>query len=475
MTVNSKRSNSGLRKECLSFPEILAQSLGNIAPSGMVAVTIPLVFASAGKGTWLAFLIATLGLVLVSLNINQFARHSAAPGALYSYVAKGLGLTAGVLSGWALILAYLFTAMTVLGGFAIYMDVVLASFGIHAAPIFLFAICAGLAWYYAYSDVQLSTVTMLILEVSSIGLILLLAVVVLFKQGFTIDTSQLSLEGVSSEGLRLGLVLAIFSYVGFESATAMGDEAKNPLRSIPRAVIWSTVISGLCYVILSYTEVIGFSGYETSLDKVATPLSILAKISGVGGLGAIISIGVTISFFTCCLASISAGARIFFAMARHGLFHSFVGQAHIENETPHIAVTLCSVFVFLVPASISMFGIPVLDIYGYLGSIAAYGFLLVYILVSIAAPMYLHKQGKLTFGNIAIAALAILFMLVPVIGSVYPVPAFPYNVFPYLFLLYLVVGGGWFLMLRLRSPQTIEEIERDMELIHGRFEKPEVG
>lgn len=299
--------------------------------------------------------------------------------------------------------------------------------------------------------------------------------IVLFKQGFTIDTSQFALEGVSFEGLRLGLVLAIFSYVGFESATTMGDEAKSPMRSIPRAVIWSTVLSGLCYILLSYTEVVGFSGYETSLDKVATPLSILAKISGVGGLGAIISIGVTISFLTCCLASITAGARILFAMARHGLFHSSIGQAHTDNETPHIAVTLCSVFVFLVPASMSLFGIPVLDIYGYLGSIAAYGFLLVYILVSIAAPVYLQKQGKLNMGNVAIALLAILFMLVPVIGSIYPVPAFPYNVFPYLFLLYLVVGGGWFLMLRLRSPETIEEIEQDLELIHGRFEKPEVS
>lgn len=280
---------------------------------------------------------------------------------------------------------------------------------------------------------------MLILEVSSIGLILLLAVIVLFKQGFTVDTSQLALEGVSFEGLRLGLVLAIFSYVGFESAATMGDEAKNPLRSIPRAIVWSTILSGLCYVILSYTEVIGFRGHDTPFDKVATPLSMLATLAGVGGLGAIISIGVTISFFTCCLASISAGSRIFFAMARHGLFHSSVGQAHEDNETPHVAVTLWSVFVFLVPASISLFGIPVLDIYGYLGSIAAYGFLLVYILVSIAAPVYLQKQGELNISHIAIAVLAILFMLVPVLGSVYPIPAFPYNVFPYLFLLYLVL------------------------------------
>lgn len=234
-------------------------------------------------------------------------------------------------------------------------------------------------------------------------------------------------------------------------------------------------MSGLFYVLLFYTEVLGFSGHETPLNKVDTPLSLLANLAGVGGLGAIISIGVTISFFIYCLASITAGARVFFAMARHGLFHSSVGQAHIENETPHVAVTLSALFVFLVPASISLFGVPVLDIYGYLRSIAAYGFLLVYILVSVAAPVYLQRQGRLRPGNIAIAVLAILFMLIPVIGSVYPVPPFPYNVFPYLFLLYLVVGGGWFLMLRLRSPQTIEEIEHDIEQIHNRFGNSEVG
>ncbi len=475
MSFTSRQSASGLRQECLSFPEIFAQSVGNIAPTVMPSVTIALVFASTGKGIWLAFLVATVGLVLVSFNINQFARRSASSGALYAYIARSLGSTVGVISGWALVLAYLFTAMTVSSGFAIYANVVLNEFSLQASPIFLFAICTGIAWYYAYTDIQLSAVLMLILEMTSVSLILILAVIVLFRHGFTIDTSQILLEGVSFEGVRLGLVLAIFSYVGFESATALGDEAKNPLRSIPRTMVWSIVLSGLFFILLSYTMVLGFSGYETPLNKTDVPLKVLANLAGVELLGVAISVGIIFSFFTCVLASINAGGRILFSMARHGIFHSSVGAAHVKNETPHVAVTVSALLVFLVPASISLFGIPTLDIFGYLGSIAAYGFLLVYILISVAAPVYLYRQGRLRPGNVVIAVLAILFMLVPVVGSVYPAPAFPYNVFPYLFLMYLVFGGGCFLIIRLRSPQTVEDMERDIEAEHGRFSGPKVG
>ncbi len=60
-------------------------------------------------------------------------------------------------------------------------------------------------------------------------------------------------------------------------------------------------------------------------------------------------------------------------------------------------------------------------------------------------------------------------MLVPVVGSVYPVPAAPFNVFPYLFLMDLAVVNGWFLMLRLHSPEIIENIEQELENIHTKF------
>jgi hypothetical protein len=80
---------AGLRRDALPFVETLAQSIANIAPTVTPALAIPLVFASSGHGTWLTYLLATVGLLLVSLCINQFARRSATPGSLYSYTTAG--------------------------------------------------------------------------------------------------------------------------------------------------------------------------------------------------------------------------------------------------------------------------------------------------------------------------------------------------------------------------------------------------
>lgn len=463
MTVRSTQRAKGLRPNCLSFPEVLAQSVALTAPSGGIALNAALVFASAGNGTWLAFLIATVGLVLVSFNINQFARHSASAGALYTYVARGLGPTAGILCGWALTLAYLFVATAVVASFSHYVNIVLNEFGLQLPSLLLIAICVGVAWYYAYTDIQLSALLMLFLELVSIGAILILIVLVLAKQGVVLDTAQFSLKDVTPNGLSLGLVLAIFGFVGFESAATLGDEAKKPTRTIPRSLVWSAVFSGLFFILVSYTEVLGFHGFKTPLNESAYPLSDLANIAGVDLLGVGINVGIAFSFLSCCLASLNAAARIAFALSRHHFYLASLGESHTQNATPYVAVNLASIAVFLVAGSMSLFGIQDLDIYGYIGTISTYGFLFAYILVSIAAPFYLSRQGKLRQHHVAISILAVLLLMIPVVGSVYPAPAFPFNIFPYLFLLYLVVGGWLFLTRRHRSLQVSESMRRDFE------------
>src|ERR1041385_803185 len=106
-----------LKKETLSFSEVVAQSVANIAPSATPALIIPLVFASSGNGTWLAYGIATIAMLFVAAQINIFASRSSSPGALYTFTYQGLGATWGVLSGWSLFLAYVFTASATLAGF----------------------------------------------------------------------------------------------------------------------------------------------------------------------------------------------------------------------------------------------------------------------------------------------------------------------------------------------------------------------
>ena len=335
--------------------------------------------------------------------------------------------------------------------------------------MFLGAIAAGIAWWVAYKDIKLSANLMLGIELVAAGLVLLLALIVLFQKGFQVDVGQFALEDVSAEGLRLGLVLATFSFVGFESATSLGDEAKNPLRSIPRAVLFSVIIPGLFFILLSYTEVLGFRSLGISLNESDAPLAALADQAGISALGLLISIGAAISFFACVLASINAGARILFTLSRHGVLHASVGSAHTTNATPHVAVTLISILTFLIPLGLLVAGISITDGYAYLGTIATFGFLLVYILVAIAAPVYLYRLGQLQTRHVVISVIAVLFMLVPIAGSLYPIPPPPFNLLPYLFLLLLLLGAAWLAVLWQRSPQVIDEIGQDLGTVGSQF------
>ncbi|HLO86762.1 MAG TPA: APC family permease, partial [Nostocaceae cyanobacterium] len=432
--------------------------------------------ALSGNGTWLSFVIGLLGLLFVSININQFASRSASPGSLYSYITQGLGATAGVICGWSLVLAYLFTGMSVLCGFSNFSGILIGHLGIHPSSITLLAIGAGISWYAAYKDIQLSAVAMLWMEGVSLVLIGILCLIIWANKGFALDMTQLTLTGVTPGNIATGLVLVMFSFSGFESATSLGDEAKKPLKTIPRAVMGSVILAGLFFIATTYIEVLGFSDTGVSITNTEEPLGFLSQKAGVGFLGELIGLGALLSFFACILGSINPAARVAFLMARHGLFHASLGNAHSSNKTPHVAVTVCSAITFLVPAVMSLFQIKLFESMGYLGAIASYGFLTVYILISIAAPLYLQRIQKLRVIDVIFSVIAIAFMMIPIAGSVgipgnslFPVPEAPYNVFPYLFSLYILATCGWFIFKRRRSPQLATGMRQRVEEIHARF------
>ncbi|MBV9388124.1 MAG: APC family permease [Chroococcidiopsidaceae cyanobacterium CP_BM_ER_R8_30] len=457
---------SRLRANCLNFAEVLAQGIALISPTMTAALIVPLTFSSAGEATWLAYLFGTVMLLFVAFNLNQFASRSASAGSMYIYTGRGLGPLGSTLSGWCLVWAYLFIGMAGLTGFSIFANQLLGLVGIHVPDILLFAICAGVAWLIAYRDVTLSSILMLALEGISVTLILLLALVVLTKHG-VVDRAQLTLQGSSLSGISLGVVACIFSLVGFEAPTAFGEEAKHPLKSIPLAVLWSLILTGLFFVFISYTQVAGLSTHNPPLDKIDAPLNVLSDLVHLSFLKVPISLGAMTSFFALALSCLSSGARILYPMGRHGVFHSSLGRAHTTNLTPHVAITLVAALMFAVPTVMSLFGRAASDAFGDVGTLGAFGFLFAYFLISIAAPVYLYRKGWLRPGHIFLSAMAVLFLLVPAVGSVYPVPAYPANIFPYLFLIYFAIGAAWFLWLFNRSPQVMEEIKQDFETTAG--------
>jgi amino acid transporter len=462
--VKAAQDKSALRSGALGFPAVIAQSIAVISPTMTAVLIIPLAFSNAGQGTWLAYLFGTVMLLFVVLCLNQFARRSAAPGAMYTYTARGLGPATGVLSGWALIWCYLLIGTAGLTGFAIFFQQFLSALGYTGTvpPDIFFAISAATCWYIAYKDIRISSLVTLLLEGISVFLILSLAAVVLFSRGIHIETSQLTLKGVSVHGMSLAVVTTIFSLVGFESATTLGKEAKKPLRNVPRAVIWSLILTGLFMVVMSYVEVYGTRGYGTGLGSIAAPLNVLASIYNVSFFKAPIALGAMISFFSLSLSCLNAGSRIVFPMGEHMVFPSHLGRAHPKNGTPHVAITVYVAIMFAIPTVLEIVTNP-LTTFGDAGTLAAFGFLLAYYLVTIAAPVYLRRRGELRPRNVVIAVIACLCLLVPTVGSFYPVPPFPVDIFPYIFVAYMAVGGSWLFIQSRRRRGILSEIEDDLD------------
>jgi amino acid transporter len=438
-----------LRKECLNFTGITAMAIALISPTMTAALIVPLMYSNAGNGSWMAYLFGTVMLLFVALNLNQFARRSSAAGSMYGYTVMGLGTTAGNISGWCLIWAYLFIGTAGMTGFTIFASTLLDMAGIHVGPLPLFAVCAGSIWYLGYKDIRLSSNLMLLLEGVSVALILLLCAIVLFGHNSAVDMNQIGLQGASFSGISLGVVTAIFSLVGFECATAFGEEAVEPLRTIPRAVIVSLLMTGAFFILVSYTEVLGFTGYKTTLDKIDAPLNVLSDMMKVGWLKAPISFGAMVSFYSLALSCVNSGARILYPMGKLGVFHSSVGSSHQTNETPHVAVTLMAALILLSSVLLTKaFKLEILDAFNDAGTFGAFGFLGAYFLISIAAPAYLSKRHELSPGALGLSIASVVLLLVPAVGSVYPVPSWPVNIFPYIFLGYLALGLGWFMVLR---------------------------
>lgn len=456
----------GALRRNLSLPEVVAQSIGTVAPSGTPALVIPVVFATAGNGTWLAYLFATIALLFVSWSVNQFARRSANPGALYVFAGQGLGRFSGVIAGWSLLVAYLFTAAAVIGGSVNSLLVLAHGAGIEGIDGVLIvglslAVILG-AWALAYRDIRLSTRTTLVIELATVALILIVVIGAILFRGPAIDSEQLGLAGVEPDQIRLGLVLAFFSFVGFESATTLGAEAKDPYRVIPRSVVLSVISIGLLFVVSAYGLVGAFHGLQPALNAAEAPLTTVAQGLGLDILGTLIDVGVALSFFACTLGSINAGGRVLYALSNHGLFHASAGNAHHRNATPHVAVTLLSVIAIVLSLVLTQTGHGLLETFGLLGTIATFGFLFSYILVAAGVPAFLRRLGLLRAHHIALSLVTIVLLLIPLVGSVYPVPDWPFSALPYVFLVLLAIGLGWFLYLRARAPGRLAALEADL-------------
>ncbi len=473
-------AGQNLQSGRLTMPEVFAQSVANMAPSAAMALLPLLVFTTAGNGTWLSFVVAAIVMLCVGYCAAQFGRRINSAGSFYVWVSRALGPGFGHAAGWGLLLGYVGTGVAVVYGFAIYGGDFLIRAHLPGDNgvilIVLFAVDLVLATVLAGRDMSLSAKTSLILEGLSVTVILILCVATWIHRGGVIDGSQFALKGVSGPGVVVGVVLAIFAFVGFESAGSLGVESKDPFRNIPRAILWSAFLVGIFYLVASYSQVFGFQGANTKdaagnmiagLAVSGAPLPDLADKTGIGIFAYAIDLGIVCSMFACTLACINAAARVLYTMSHDGMGHWSLGSIHPVRRTPHVAIYVVAVPMLVVPIITQIVKTSPVTATGWAGSVAVYGFMLAYALISVGAPIFLRRSGvssPLTWVLGIVGVLVMLFVFwanwIPqtIPGGAFPELTAGYQYLPYIFLAWVIVGVAYYLIWKSRNPEKVEKV-----------------
>lgn len=424
---------SGLRRRRLPLTSVLAQSAAAVAPASALSVVPALVLTVSGTNLLAAFVPALLMVVLAALCIRPLAQRIAAVSGLYGYIAQGLGAGAAIFGGWSALLGYAAMGATGVLAVGVYLIGALRQLGLppSAAPAAMAVVIVAVGAAAAASmlrGIRLSARVVLVVEGAAIAI--LVGVILTSALRAAALPRELATAAPQSLGhLSAGVVLAIGAFVGFESATTLGGESRKPLKSIPRAVVWTPVATGGLYLLVVACEQLTL---RTPRSGGASAQLVTTLVHGVPALGLVVDLCVAASFFACTIASLNACARVVFCMAREGVLPRRLGRADPRFGTPSTAlVVVASVgvivpIVFVACGAATDAGITVLltlSVFGYLGT---------YVLACASMPLFLHRIGEvrprawvlsavtvLLLSFAAVGALALWFARAPLLPAIY--------------------------------------------------------
>lgn len=436
-----KSLSKTLRPNYLGYFEVAALSLAMIAPTMAISFNTPYAAQADGAAVPLAFVAAFVGIGFVAVSFLEFAKVRPHAGSLYAYNSLGLGIKAGFLSGWLLLGTYItFTASTA-AMFGYIAQVLLQNFGLKP-PWYLMTIAVlALSTYLAYKDIRLSARFALVMEGLSILIIAALSVVIVVHggaSGNTLKPFEPDLKGWS--GVGFATVFGLLSFAGFEGGATLGEEAKNSRKLVPWALFGTVVIAGTFFTLGSYAQTIGYGvGHIAAFQSSGAPLNYLAH-RYMGQVAAVaVDVGTTISAFACVLGSLNASGRVLFALTRDGTVGTGLSETHQVHRTPYKAIFLVSAVSFVIISA--MYNVGPSNIYGEVATLGTLMLLVGYVLINISAIRYFRDQFSWLRHRI-IPALGALAMFWPIYSSVYPIPAYPYNLLPYIALVWGLIGFG---------------------------------
>jgi amino acid transporter len=455
---------TGLEKGRLGTFHTLAESVGSIGPSLSAAAIVPLAFAAAGGATWLTAAICTVGLLALAVVISEIAKRHPSIGGLYTVIPKGIGPIGGFLGTGLWLCMATVSEITIIIGFGASLSQFLqTAFSIgHSSRIelIMLGLIGGLIApaIVTLRGIELSTMWLLVLEVLSILAISILLLVVLFKHGHIIDSSQLGLHGASAHGILLGLTYLVTSFGGFEAASVLGVESDNPRRNVPVAVIGSVLIAGVFFVLNAYIQVLGFQGTGLKIASSAVPLGTLSVHYGVKWLGDLVLLGVTISWFSVSVAYLNYSPRPLVAMAKEGVLPPVFGRVTAKAGVPIVALGAWFVVWLPIYFAYVVSGMSLSTAFGDLEGVVGYAYTGLYLLAAVAGIGYAFRHGFRKAWYLIAAVIAGGIMILEYWYSFNPLPPWPLSVYVKGFAVFVVLLVIGCVVTRLAAPAWMSRI-----------------
>ena len=430
-------------KRALGAVNLTALGVGAIIGTGIFVLTGTVAAQNAGPAVVLSFVLAGVASIFAALCYSEFAALVPMAGSAYTYGYATLGELFAWIIGWDLILEYAVGAITVAIGWSGYVVSFLHDFGIDIPPALSAArgtelinipaavaplVKAKVGWVVSSAalldqikaagtdPIALSHVTTIfnlpavfiifvvttllvvgIKESANFNNIIVLvkvAVVLLFIVGaahaivtanwhpfIPANTGHSGHFGWS--GVMTGAGIVFFAYIGFDAVSTAAQEARNPQRDMPIAIIGSLLVCTLLYIVVSAiaTGVVPYA----QLD-VPDPIAVAADHAGMGWMGRLIKLGAIAGLSSVILVMLLGQSRVFYSMSRDGLLPPFVSRVHPRFRTPWITSIVTGVGVAIFSAIFS-----VRDA----GSLCSIGTLLAFVIVSVGILVLRIREPNL--------------------------------------------------------------------------------
>ena len=445
-----------LRSGTLGLRHAIVISIAVMSPAASIFFnTIPQA-GLVGAALPLCYVIGFVVALLMANQYSEMSRELPSSGSAYTFVREGLGPRWGFLTGWiglmavALGVPYSFILMS-----ANLQTLFYRWFGLNLHWSFWFVVATGIVFAFCYIGIRQSLTIDLTFLIFEIGVCLVLALIVLFHVGSQggLTAAPFTTTLIPKGGdLSIGVVLAILSFIGFETAAALGEETRNPHRNIPRAVYGSMLVVGVFYILMAYVATLGYgvNNMVTGYANDAAPFDTISRHFSGGVFVALIDLVGVFSFFGAALAIVNGGARILFSVGRDGLLPRWFAWTHPTRQTPVGAVTLLCAIGLVSGILLGVFLTPI-NAFAFFGTLDAIFVILIYMLVNVACLRFFWRKRRERFNWLRNGLFPVLSTLITVgifIAAVASPGSGALATIPFVVGIWLVLGIGLLFVFR---------------------------